>query len=148
MVLGGAIGTFVIVSILIYYSTAVSSIKLIALPSLIGVTAATISLIVSLAGAPIENFPNGKFDYIAHSVEDRGETIILWAWMPKFESSRLFKFDYTRKRMKKLNEAKKSTSSGQKMTGKFVKDINGRPDLSLQAGTIRPKPSTTKQPSS
>ena len=85
--------------------------------------------IVSLAGAPIEAFPKGKWEYVAHKAEQGGKNILLWAWVEKLNDARLYRFPYDRKTMKMLDEADKEQKQGSKSIGEFRR----KPDVENNA---------------
>ena len=141
-VIGGAIGLFVIVAILIYYSRAMPIFKIVALPYTMVAAAALMASIIPLAGAPIEKFPEGKWDYISHRAEQQGKVIVLWVWVREWEDTRLYRFPYSRDTMKKLNKAKGRNAKGEKIVGKFSMDGKKR-RLQTEKGTAQNKDRNT-----
>jgi hypothetical protein len=94
--------------------------------------------LLRLAGAPIEQFPQGKWDYIAHQAVNQGQSIVLWAWMAKYADTRLYKFPYNRETMKKLNKAGKNKQKGMKMRGRFERPRGQKvPTLYTEQGTVK-----------
>jgi len=121
-IIGGSVILFVIMAILVYYSRAMSIFKIVALPYTIVMAAAMLALIIQLAGAPIDQFPEGKWDYVFHKAEQQGKVIVLWAWVRQHKDTRLYRFAYSRDTMKKLNQAKQKGRKGINVVGKFSMD--------------------------
>ena len=126
----------VIMAVLIYFSTAPFVIKLVTFPAVIFLCVAQLIYLGIIAGAPINGFPKGEWEYSAHKLEDKGETIVLWAWIENYEDYRHYRMPYNRQNAKKLNEAKIKAQMGQKVKGRFNKK-NGENELILSKGTLR-----------
>lgn len=126
----------VILAVLTYFTSAPFAVKLITFPLVILLGVAQLIYLGILAGAPINGFPKGEWEYAAHKLENKGETIVLWAWVEKYEDYRHYRMPYTRNTAKKLNEAKLKSKLGQKVKGKFNKK-KGENELILSKGTLR-----------
>lgn len=103
---------------LIYYSNALFTLKLIALPLQLAFFIFISYQLILLAGAPINSQPKGKFNYVHHEITDQGSTIILWMYTPQ-KGHRLYKMPYDREQAKKLADAQDSKNSGKNMEGEF-----------------------------
>jgi len=113
---------------LIYYSNASFILKLIALPTQLAFFIFMSYQLILLAGAPINDEPNGKFNYVHHEITDKGNTILLWMHTSE-RGHRLYKLPYDREKAKKLEQAKNSKGTGKNMEGEFQPNGNGYTSL-------------------
>ena len=127
----------VMMAVLIYFSKAPFAIKLSTLPMVILFCISLLIYLVTIAGAPIERVPRGEWEYIHHTTENQGQTIVLWAWVDSFEDYRQYKFPYTRETIKKLNMAQKKRRAGIKNKGVFIPKFENEDQLVLSEGTPR-----------
>lgn len=114
----------VVLALITYYSAINVLTKLLMLPLLLLIGYFSYSHYINSLGAPINEFPYGKFQYVYHVIDSKN--IILWAVVK--EEDRLYIFKYTRDTAKKLNEAKKKKESDNKnkITGTFMTDKPSR----------------------
>lgn len=130
LVIALAVFLCIFLAFLIYYSNASFILKLIGLPATIIFLISLVYLLIIKAGAPIENFPKGEWNYIHHQIMDGGENIYIWAhYIDK--GNRLYKIKYDREAAKKLQQAKNKSQSGVPQSGKFTSDRKSTsyPDL-------------------
>lgn len=120
---------------LIYYSNASFGLKLIALPTQLAFFIFISYQLILLAGAPINQEPNGKFSYIHHEITDQGNTILLWMYQQE-RGHRLYKMPYDREKAKKLTEAKNSALAGNSMEGEFQPNGNGYSSLFISEQSL------------
>lgn len=120
----------------VYNSEANFVLKLLALPYALIFFGLLIWAIVVRMGAPIESYPVGKFQYLAHSVTKSGKEIVLYAWMKELKDFRIWRFVYDRETAKKLQKARQERKRGQPSQGEFKIKGNGKRGLELYKGQL------------
>ena len=120
---------------LIYYSNASFGLKLIALPLQLAFFIFISYQLILLAGAPINQEPDGKFTYIHHEITDQSNTIILWMYQQE-RGHRLYKIPYDREKAKQLQKAKNSRDAGNSTEGHFKPNGNGYSSLFISEPSL------------
>lgn len=122
----------VILAFLIYYSNAYDTVKLVTLPLTIAFFVWYVVYFISLTGAPLRQYPPGEWQYVNHLIVDKGENVVLWAWVDDFNDYRLYIFPFDEKDGKKLEMARQESKQNITKKGKFVKERNGERVLEME----------------
>lgn len=126
-----------VVAYLLYYSRAHWIVKMMSLPLVIVLTTTMVYTAFDRMGAPIENYPEGKFSYVFHSVSSDGKLIYIWV-ETKERGNRLHAIPYNRETAKKLEEAQRAEKQGSEQVGQFAVETE-------DSGENKPKESSNLQ---